>query len=537
MNSKKIKLIAVVVSSVIGLGSIAGCTSTHSEMYESTYKENKSSLENDFDKYLSEIEKQNTEIGKVYEDSYYIDTSHYYLEKKERKDLPLVMNQNITVNVSEAKTLKEFSSLMFEYTGLKLNISVINNNDSDSKKGGSKSSDSTGVIFMNAKSDSDSEIMIQPFSFDGKIKDMIEYVMILNGLKWYYDDNSEQIFVHNQSLKTFFVYEKNKEITTESKLTTSAGKTAGDGVSGGNETRNTIKSEDKVWDTIEDNIKVLLSSKGKVSFNPRIGKILVQDNDYVLSKIGHYIDELNSEFKRKIYIDVSFLNVKMSKDKKAAINWNYVNKALESTALGDFSANLGLGPSFESLSFGGNMLDIKTAKGLNFLAGMLSTVGSVSFDNNMNVQTLNNSPISFQISSNQDYIKEASKEQDDQNGDTTYSYETDTIKDGTTITLTPKIIGDEILIDYSLALNSHDGFAESPVEEIMLKKESNKNINQTFTSRNGQTNVLFTFSKNNKKTSSQSPFGDNFWFIGGNESSEGSKEVVVITATPYFDVL
>ena len=44
------------------------------------------------------------------------------------------------------------------------------------------------------------------------------------------------------------------------------------------------------------------------------------------------------------------------------------------------------------------------------------------------------------------------------------------------------------------------------------------------------------YQKEDSKTSSQGPFSDTLWFIGGNESYSTNKEIVVITATPFFEL-
>ena len=44
------------------------------------------------------------------------------------------------------------------------------------------------------------------------------------------------------------------------------------------------------------------------------------------------------------------------------------------------------------------------------------------------------------------------------------------------------------------------------------------------------------FQKQDTKTATQGPFSDTLWFLGGQEGYSTNKEIVVITATPYFEI-
>lgn len=534
----KYNKIASLVSVAIVTSFLNGCSSTHSKDYEDAYLKNKQTVFDDFKKYEEETKKTNNEIGKEHLNTYYIDTENYFLEKKEKKELPLVMNYDINYTSNVEVPIKDFLSHIFKITGVKFNSSVVSiDGESISKGKKNKNSDSTGVIFNNGSQNSEeSELMIKPFTFNGKLKDMIDYVMILNNLKWFYDDSTEQVFVHNQNIEVFHIFEDNNVLKSENKLSISSesSSSSNGGVSGGNQQDITNKKEEDNWALIKENIQSLLSDNGKVSFNPKHGTVIVQDNDYVISKIRKIVDEMNENYNKMVYLNFDLLNVKLTNDKALGLNWGYANEMLKSKALGGFSANYSLGEAPTVTGYGNNLLELTTNSGLSALVGMLSSVGSVSLTYNVNTKTTNNTPVSFQISSNQDYIKKVTKENNRQLNDTTYSYETDIIRDGSTMTITPRIIGDNVAIDLKAALNTNDGFAESPVSEVQLKKESNKNFGINFTSKNGETNIVFVYSRKNNETTSSSPFFDNLWFAGGNESKKAKNEVVVATLTPFF---
>ena len=145
--------------------------------------------------------------------------------------------------------------------------------------------------------------------------------------------------------------------------------------------------------------------------------------------------------------------------------------------------------------------------------------------------------MSFQITQNADYVASIDRKTNNETGDENVSTEIDTVKDGVTLTVTPRIIGEEVRLEYSMSLNVNDGLVQAPgVDGVQLPRESNKDFNQSIIASNGQTTVVMAYQKEDSKTSSQGPFSDTLWFLGGNESYSTDKEIVVITATPFFEL-
>jgi len=218
--------------------------------------------------------------------------------------------------------------------------------------------------------------------------------------------------------------------------------------------------------------------------------------------------------------------------------------------LGGFDLTAGLGSvsnSLENATLGqlgtldplnnGNFFGIQTNDNFNVLLGMLNQLGSVNISTITTFPTLNNHPMSFQITQNADYVASIDRRTNNETGDENVSTEIDTVKDGVTLTVTPRIIGEEVRLEYSMSLNVNDGLVQAPgVDGVQLPRESNKDFNQSIIASNGQTTVIMAYQKEDSKTSSQGPFSDTLWFIGGNESYSTNKEIVVITATPFFEL-
>ncbi|HHT9118070.1 MAG TPA: secretin and TonB N-terminal domain-containing protein [Candidatus Hypogeohydataceae bacterium YC38] len=79
-----------------------------------------------------------------------------------------------------------------------------------------------------------------------------------------------------------------------------------------------------VWDELEAEIKNLLSDKGKLSINRRVGHITVTDYRSNLKRIEEFIDFFKVGIKRQILIRAKVLEVTLTEGSEFGIDWNIV---------------------------------------------------------------------------------------------------------------------------------------------------------------------------------------------------------------------
>lgn len=538
----------ILVTSILSTFLISACSSTHTPEFDKKHSKNEQDVQETYAKYIKQMTKTQDEIGEVITDKPYVNKDNLYLESKKAINLPLSFRNDITFVLEEKVDATDFSAELFKNTGIVVEfVADKGENVTASINSGQEGveQDSTGSFILptNESNNNDDEggsssMFIKPFSYQGTFVEFLDYVSILNDMKWKYDENSGKVFFFETAMETFYVYEKNVEVTAENTITTNAGGQGSAGESSaGNQQEITFEKEENAWEDIENTVNNMLSSKGKVTFNRRQGKIVVEDNDYVLSKIDGFINEINSEATRQVTGQINVLNVKLDNANSMGLNFNYLNEALESNLLGDFAGSLTLGAQFSGDVYGNNTLGFTQADGgMEGLIGFLNTIGSVSINSYADFSTLNNSAVSFQVTANETYIEKIERETSSEGGRSNFSVETSEIKDGITMTVTPRIVGEEVMLDFSMALNVNDGFAESPVQDVQLPKTSNKNFNQTVLSNNGQTRILMAYKKENTKTSAQAPGSDTLWFLGGNEKFDTQEEIILITSTIFFDL-
>lgn len=543
------KIITLMVSSVLTV-SIAGCSSVHTKGYDDVKAKHDSLAKDKFERIReSEFNRKKDPIGMIIDDTHYVDVSKMYVEKEQRVALPLVFENQISFVSKDGMRSQDFTAQLFRDTGVLIEFipssTASNSNFGGQSSAGGMAADSAGIIDLfgvtansggSSGSSKPDTIKIKPLEYDGKFSNFLDYVGVLHDLKWKYDEDSGKVFFFDTSIKTFYVYEKNMDVTSTNSITTSASGSSDAGTSGNNQSISFTSSESP-WSDIEETVESLLSDNGKVTFNRRQGKIIVEDNDYVLSKIGDYLDSVNKAATRQVAGRVDVVNVKLNDSNALGVNLNYLNEGLTNNLFGNFSASLNLGGSLDGGGFGGNALAITSQNNVNGLLGFLSTLGTVSITASAEFNTLNNNATSFQVTSNEEYVKSYQTESNDLGTSDRFSVETGVIKDGITMTVTPRIVGEQVMVDFSLALSTNDGFnPESPVPQIQLPRTSNKNFSQTILSDNGETRVLMAYTKEGADTNKTGPGTTNLWFLGGTENFSKQKEVILITSTVYFDV-
>lgn len=549
---------------------LVGCSSTHTGKFSNEFDNSKQKIEEYQDtqkKVIPTLE----ELGREHED-YYVDLEDFSVERVKDSILPLEFKEHTEIFYKNEPTVNQIVTDLFLKTGIQVEfvfeeksfdgeISEANSliatlpeaPQNENSLANGIGIDSTGV-FQNAFTEipqKSEEPKLKKMNYKGSLQQVLDYVGVLNGLKWKYDEKVDKVFFFERSIETFYIFEQGLEINSDSKITTSSNSQGENGsASLGNQQNITMKRDENSWKDIEEELKTMLSKEGKIAFNKRQGSVVVQDNDYVLSKIRERIENINTESTKTITIDFSIVNVKLEDAKNLGINWNYVNTTLKNKLLGNVDLTAGSGAVAPSLGgsnisdmgglqplYGGNYYGIRTGDNFNMLLGMLGEIGTVNITSKTAFPSLNNHPTTYQISQNEDYVSSINREKKSETGDENVSTEIDTVRDGITLTVRPKIIGEQVMLEYSMSLAVNDGLTQAPgVDGVQLPKQSNKDFSQSIIANNGQTTVIMAFQKEDGKTNAKGPGSASLWFLGGSEAYSNNKEIVVITATPFFEL-
>ncbi len=489
--------------------------------------------------------------------------SGYYVDKtpiqiiKDKKNLPSIFYKELEMFSPNPISLNDFAAEVFQKSTV--SIKFIDNRTQNTNPRGNNNRTNTAseasayvpppfpevvtggnttdniatsiVEIDKARAETDADISLD---YKGELRGLLDFVAVKKNLKWKYDVTTNKVFFYPLETETMTVFAVAEDINLKSTVTTdtSSGNSSSSSdseseASSKNKQEITFNQEQKYWDDVTKTVETMLSTEGRVSFNKTQGKVTVTDNDYTLSQIKSYIDNLNSDAYKQVTIDFKIVNLKLDDARDLGVNMNFINDRL--------NFNFGNGAITADNAFG----SIAWTKGNDkILFNVLDTLGTVKVDTNISVVTANNMPVPVQVTQNQAYIKERRIESGSTDSAPIEEVTTDTVSQGVTATITPKAMGQNVLLNYSMNLSVIDSLETAPGDtKIQLPITSTKNFVQRLTVRNGESKVIAAFEKTDSKTGSKHPFNPSLWFIGGQETFSKEKEIILLIATPYISTL
>lgn len=546
----KINLITKMLGMTVPV--LLSACSTHTPKWQEENKEVEKSSK-DFEN-MSQRMKPNEVRFVDFNEGFYVDKTPIQIIK-DKKNLPTIFYKNVEIYSQKPIQLTELAGEVFKQSNLAIKFidnkgqnannqsqegraNVQNNNYvpppfPEVEDGNSVNNVPTTIVEVNTSVNETEQTML--VDYNGELRGLLDYIAVKKNLKWRYDSTTNKVFFYPFETETFTVFavaegiELNSTITTNTSAQNSSSSEGSNSESGTtNEQEITFTQEQKYWDDVTETVKSMLSSEGKVSFNKTQGKVTVTDNDYTLSQVKNYLTELNSDAYKQITIDFKIVNLKVDDTRDLGVNMNIINDKL--------SLNLGKDALTAENAFSNLTWD--NGKGDKILLNVLDSFGTVKVDTNISVVTVNNMPVPVQVTQNQAYIKERRIESGSTDSDPIEEVVTDTISQGVTATLTPKAIGPNVLLSYSMNLSVIDELATAPGDtKIQLPITSTKNFVQKLTIRNGEAKVVAAFEKIDSKTGSKHPLNSSLWFLGGQETFSKEKEIILLIATPYISTI
>lgn len=527
---------------------LAGC-STHTPKWQEENKEVEKTGQR-FEDYRSKMRPSEVRLVE-FNEGFYVDKTPIQIIK-DKKDLPTIFYKDVQIYTKKPMSLQNLAGEIFKQTSLSLKF-IDNRTVIDTRGGtviadldtnylpppfpevslGTESSIPTTIIELsNTYQENEGNLIVD---YAGELKGLLDYISVKKNLKWRFDSTLNKVFFYPFETETFTVFAVAEDIELNSTITTntaSQNSSSSDGSNSESGTTNeqeiTFSQTQKYWEEVSVTVNQMLSSQGKVSFNKTQGKITVTDNDYNLLQVKNYLTDLNSDAYKQITVDFKIVNLKVDDSRDIGVNLNIINDKL--------SFNLGAGALTAGNAF--NSIGWENASGDKALLNILDTFGTVKVDTNISVVTVNNMPVPIQVTQNQAYIKERRIESGSTDSNPIEEVVTDTVSQGVTATITPKAIGQNVLLNYSMNLSVIDELATAPGDtKIQLPITSTKNFVQKLTLRNGESKVIAAFEKTDSKVGSKHPLSSSLWFLGGQETFMKEKEIILLIATPYISTL
>lgn len=567
---KKMTLLHISIAAAL----LAGCSSTHSPDYRKAHDRVVDVTDKTFEEKAKLVTPERGQIGKIHSGVAYHDVNSYSLVRRDERKLPSEFMASTYLKDKEKQyTVDEFSALIYRANGITLDVSSpdLRRLAAEITGAGERAlvsplpvalaANSLGVIEdsagqydvvadldrKNTLSDNRAALKLKPFTFKGNIKDMLDYVALLNGLKWRYDANSNKAYLYVKDTREFMIHDFGANRQLQNSISTQS-QSESDSTSGGSSMQYSSDQSVDAWKQVVDSISGMVSEGDKVSANQKGGLVLVTADDHTLARIDSYVRKINDITSKPISLQYRMVRVKYNESDFKGINHNYLNTQLKNGAFGNFSMEAGMGNL--SANIAGNTGTMASLAQGNYLAlandsfqalmGFLNTVGTAELSYETHVIVPNNEVYSHQGGKNQEYIASIQRSTfREGGGEENITTETAVAVDGVNLTLHPRIAGDQIVVDYSVAnsdfISLDDAGLGSGLEGVKLKTDDSLYLSNRAWLQNGQTEIIGMISESAETTSSQGLVDKALWFLGGNESRTKDRSVIIVTLTAYYN--
>ncbi len=300
-------------------------------------------------------------------------------------------------------------------------------------------------------------------NYSGSLAGFMNLAATYYGLSWKADASGLSVYLLDS--KTYRIAalpgdtRLNANVESASNTASSGATSTGTQSGGSNNSTGVTYSGLSVWTAMENAIKQMIGTNGKVSASPATGSITVTDTPQVLDRISAYVDEQNLSLNRQVSVNVRVLSVEVTDSDNYGINWDAVYSNL-SNAGAPFS--IAVKSAFSAVSGAGNMIISAPASSASAWAGSqaiisaLSTQGRVSELTSATLLTLNNQVAPVNVGRRVSYLASSSSTAATATGGSpTVTLTPGTIQTGFSMSLVPHIMDSKtLLLQYNLDLSS-----------------------------------------------------------------------------------
>ena len=250
----------------------------------------------------------------------------------------------------------------------------------------------------------------------------------------------------------------------------SGGSDGGDDSGGGSgeSGKISIEQENRIefWKDLEEQLKKLVSEKGRLVINQVAGTVQVSDSYRRVKEISNYINEVNDAIQRQVDIEVRILEVTLNDDFSLGIDWSRLVSAGNTGTNVDFTLTniitspVGTGtalPAAVSLTAS----DIATT-GENRLSALVSALeqqGEVQIVSQPHIRTLNNQSALIKVGTDRTFFRR------EQNTDTTSA------GSSTTTTDVPQVVTEGIVLSITPQI-SREGWVMMDISPVVTRVSS-----------------------------------------------------------------
>ena len=464
-----------------------------------------------------------TDVIRIKDDIWLGDTSE--VEYEGDKPLPSYLEtpDGVTLVSNRPITLYEIGNMISQITSIKMRFApqlesaakaAADRNAPTVAKVGSKWSDTSRMLL----------------SYKGTLSGLLDEVCSYFGVWWKYENG--EIYIYKYTTKTFTLY----TLPTKPSMTSSVSSS-----SGGGSITSGVSGID-LWGNIVTAVKSMLGSGSSIVTDSSSGTLTITATPTEIKKVAKFVHEQNVRLSRQVAISVKVLQVEVDEKNGFGFNLDAVFKDRTENG-GNISLTDAYGP--EGLIESNSGISMKILGGdvsVNAAMNALAKQGTTTLVTSGTVTTMNNKPAPIQVVKTQNYISEYTKTNNGTvNGDASWdtTVETEEIETGFTLDVLPRIMDHgRLMMLFSLNLSDllsleqvnldsseEAGFIQNPIIE-------ERGFSQEVALKSGETLVLSGYERVETASQKEGLGAVNNNILGGNQSIDKSRSIVVILITP-----
>ncbi|WP_165495703.1 hypothetical protein [Marinobacter halodurans] len=295
----------------------------------------------------------------------------------------------------------------------------------------------------------------------------------------------------------------------------------------------TYKNSTGSWDEIEQGIHSLLSPWGKAQISEASGTVTITDTPDTLASAEDYVKQLNSFFRRQVYLELRLVSVSMKDGNAFQASWDSVLNTVM-----DGAYQVGVNTNSSVIPAQGNAINIiRTKNQAQAALQLLATKANLSQVTSRSVTTMTNQPAPIRIVKDNTYISGVNQ-LTDANSDSgvTSEVETDTVSTGFSATLIPRIEdATRLQLQISMELSSLISLETVENSIVQIPELDRQSLVQRAWLKSGETLVLSGFSQNSNEIQLTGSGDPSFWGLGGGRNRQTDDQVLLILITPYIE--
>jgi type II secretory pathway component GspD/PulD (secretin) len=348
------------------------------------------------------------------------------------------------------------------------------------------------------------------------------------------------------SIQSYWRYEESnnsivfyKYVTSSFKLAVPPGGSENSSALSSGTNTTSYKQTLSIWSALKDTLPQLLSSQGRFSLLESTSMLTVRDTPDVVSRVEQYVESLNKDMAISIDFNIQIFSVIRDRSDNRQINWSAIisnSDILSSITTTSTASTSASSFVFEVPDTASDAL--QRYVGSKAFVDMLSSYGESFKSQSYTLQSVNNQPTPYKVTSRFPYVKKQTPTVTSTG--TVVNLEMDEKEYGASFQILPSVQSNnkDIRIQFAVKVSSLDSIETFSTGEggmttlAQMPRTSDREYMSNFWVKNGSSIVITGLDVDTLEKDSSGIASPEVWALGGGKNYSRKKETILMVLTP-----